>query len=172
MKQSVFSLIEAVGQMAWKPTERLTSLLWLQQLGLILKPALWRCVLLFKTCMERVGSKALQETCTLCPLCPDGTHTLSHTHKLWPEDHGKEVFDLRGVQSQISMRRFFKAQRDEDYSQIQYLTAKCTRLAHDKGKSRRSRLQTPRRRRTFLFHFALNSWCLRFSSNSITTFSI
>ncbi|KAM6923417.1 uncharacterized protein FYW49_005846 [Xenentodon cancila] len=31
------------------------------------------------------------------------------------------------------MRRFFKAQRDEDYSQIQYLTAKCTRLAHDKA---------------------------------------
>lgn len=33
-----------------------------------------------------------------------------------------------------SMRRFFKAQRDEDYSQIQYLTAKCTRLAHEKGR--------------------------------------
>ncbi|KAM9740722.1 uncharacterized protein ACNS7B_012046 isoform 2-T2 [Menidia menidia] len=31
------------------------------------------------------------------------------------------------------MRRFFRAQRDEDFSQIQYLTAKCTRLAHDKG---------------------------------------
>ncbi|KAF3694212.1 hypothetical protein EXN66_Car009888 [Channa argus] len=31
------------------------------------------------------------------------------------------------------MRRFFRAQRDEDYSQIQYLTAKCTRLAHDKA---------------------------------------
>ncbi|XP_027864955.1 shootin-1 isoform X2 [Xiphophorus couchianus] len=30
------------------------------------------------------------------------------------------------------MKRFFRAQRDEDYSQIQYLTAKCTRLAHDK----------------------------------------
>ncbi|XP_061582107.1 uncharacterized protein LOC133447440 isoform X3 [Cololabis saira] len=30
------------------------------------------------------------------------------------------------------MKRFFKAQRDEDNSQIQYLTAKCTRLAHDK----------------------------------------
>ncbi|XP_023815298.1 GRB10-interacting GYF protein 2 isoform X2 [Oryzias latipes] len=30
------------------------------------------------------------------------------------------------------MRRFFRAHRDEDYSQIQYLTAKCTRLAHDK----------------------------------------
>ncbi|XP_016516417.1 cingulin isoform X2 [Poecilia formosa] len=31
-----------------------------------------------------------------------------------------------------AMKRFFRAQRDEDYSQIQYLTAKCTRLAHDK----------------------------------------
>uniref|UniRef100_A0A096M615 Uncharacterized protein n=1 Tax=Poecilia formosa TaxID=48698 RepID=A0A096M615_POEFO len=31
------------------------------------------------------------------------------------------------------MKRFFRAQRDEDYSQIQYLTAKCTRLAHDKA---------------------------------------
>ncbi|KAI4888378.1 hypothetical protein NFI96_010902 [Prochilodus magdalenae] len=29
------------------------------------------------------------------------------------------------------MRRFFRASRDEDYSQIQYLTAKCTRLAHE-----------------------------------------
>ncbi|XP_038555845.1 girdin isoform X1 [Micropterus salmoides] len=33
----------------------------------------------------------------------------------------------------MSMRRFFQAHRDEDYSQIQYLTAKCTRLAHDKA---------------------------------------
>ncbi|XP_007572603.1 cingulin isoform X3 [Poecilia formosa] len=32
-----------------------------------------------------------------------------------------------------AMKRFFRAQRDEDYSQIQYLTAKCTRLAHDKA---------------------------------------
>ncbi|XP_035767079.1 centrosomal protein of 63 kDa isoform X1 [Neolamprologus brichardi] len=31
------------------------------------------------------------------------------------------------------MRRFFRAHRDEDFSQIQYLTAKCTRLAHDKA---------------------------------------
>ncbi|XP_070769546.1 hyaluronan mediated motility receptor-like isoform X2 [Enoplosus armatus] len=31
------------------------------------------------------------------------------------------------------MRRFFRAHRDEDYSQIQYLTAKCTRLGHDKA---------------------------------------
>ncbi|XP_040028734.2 uncharacterized protein LOC120817039 isoform X1 [Gasterosteus aculeatus] len=29
------------------------------------------------------------------------------------------------------MRRFFRADRNEDHSQIQYLTAKCTRLAHD-----------------------------------------
>ncbi|XP_029965312.1 uncharacterized protein LOC115401222 [Salarias fasciatus] len=33
----------------------------------------------------------------------------------------------------MNMRRFFQAHRDEDYSQIQYLTAKCTRLAHDKA---------------------------------------
>ncbi|CAN9514584.1 unnamed protein product [Ophioblennius macclurei] len=33
----------------------------------------------------------------------------------------------------MSMKRFFRAHRDEDYSQIQYLTAKCTRLAHDKA---------------------------------------
>ncbi|XP_047210009.1 uncharacterized protein LOC124860606 isoform X1 [Girardinichthys multiradiatus] len=33
----------------------------------------------------------------------------------------------------MSMRRFFRAHREEDYSQIQYLTAKCTRLAHDKA---------------------------------------
>lgn len=31
------------------------------------------------------------------------------------------------------MRRFFRAQKDEDVSQIQYLTAKCIRLSHDKG---------------------------------------
>ncbi|XP_075961437.1 uncharacterized protein LOC142964799 isoform X3 [Anarhichas minor] len=31
------------------------------------------------------------------------------------------------------MRRFFRPHRDEDYSQIQYLTAKCNRLAHDKA---------------------------------------
>ncbi|CAK6965351.1 thyroid receptor-interacting protein 11 isoform X2 [Scomber scombrus] len=31
------------------------------------------------------------------------------------------------------MRRFFQVHREEDYSQIQYLTAKCNRLAHDKA---------------------------------------
>ncbi|KAM8908059.1 uncharacterized protein AB9W97_005614 [Spinachia spinachia] len=31
------------------------------------------------------------------------------------------------------MRRFFGPHKDEDHSQIQYLTAKCTRLAHDKA---------------------------------------
>ncbi|XP_019737223.1 cerebellar degeneration-related protein 2-like isoform X3 [Hippocampus comes] len=35
------------------------------------------------------------------------------------------------------MRRFFRGQRDEDYGQIQYLTAKCTRLARDKAVSDR-----------------------------------
>ncbi|XP_074530765.1 uncharacterized protein LOC141793796 [Halichoeres trimaculatus] len=33
----------------------------------------------------------------------------------------------------MKMRRFFQAHRNEDYSQIQYLTAKCNRLAHDKA---------------------------------------
>ncbi|XP_037636510.1 protein Daple isoform X2 [Sebastes umbrosus] len=33
----------------------------------------------------------------------------------------------------MNMRRFFRAQKDEDDSQIQYLTAKCNRLAHDKA---------------------------------------
>ncbi|XP_012734652.2 lamin-A isoform X1 [Fundulus heteroclitus] len=41
------------------------------------------------------------------------------------------------VNRMMSMRRFFRAQRDEDYSQIQYLTAKCTRLAHDKAELER-----------------------------------
>ncbi|XP_060758490.1 GRIP and coiled-coil domain-containing protein 2 [Neoarius graeffei] len=31
------------------------------------------------------------------------------------------------------MRRFFQVQRDEDYSQIQYLTVKCNRLAREKA---------------------------------------
>ncbi|XP_077466039.1 uncharacterized protein LOC144082638 [Stigmatopora argus] len=35
------------------------------------------------------------------------------------------------------MRRFFRVQRDEDYSQIQYLTAKCMRLTRDKAVSDR-----------------------------------
>ncbi|XP_060903672.1 liprin-alpha-1 isoform X2 [Labrus mixtus] len=39
----------------------------------------------------------------------------------------------REVQTHTSMRRFFQAHRDEDHGQIQYLTAKCTRLAHDKA---------------------------------------
>merc|ERR1739838_232356 len=48
------------------------------------------------------------------------------------------------------MKKFFRANRDEDYSQIQYLTAKCTRLAHEKvllereclvSRERRSALQ-------------------------------
>lgn len=46
---------------------------------------------------------------------------------------------FREQMRQMIMRRFFRAHRDEDFSQIQYLTAKCTRLAHDKGKSQRSR---------------------------------
>ncbi|KAM9375759.1 uncharacterized protein KZ484_008291 isoform 2-T2 [Pholidichthys leucotaenia] len=45
------------------------------------------------------------------------------------------------------MRRFFKAHRDEDYSQIQYLTAKCTRLAHDKAVLEREFLVSGERER-------------------------
>ncbi|XP_071313665.1 hyaluronan-mediated motility receptor-like isoform X2 [Trachinotus anak] len=47
----------------------------------------------------------------------------------------------------MSMRRFFRAQRDEDYSQIQYLTAKCTRLAHDKVLDRELLMSRERERK-------------------------
>ncbi|XP_061582106.1 centrosomal protein of 83 kDa isoform X2 [Cololabis saira] len=45
------------------------------------------------------------------------------------------------------MKRFFKAQRDEDNSQIQYLTAKCTRLAHDKALDREFLVSREKERR-------------------------
>ncbi|XP_026185777.1 uncharacterized protein LOC113144174 isoform X2 [Mastacembelus armatus] len=45
---------------------------------------------------------------------------------------GRSFREKAAAHTQMNMRRFFRAQRDEDYSQIQYLTAKCTRLAHDK----------------------------------------
>ncbi|XP_047441312.1 outer dense fiber protein 2 isoform X2 [Mugil cephalus] len=47
----------------------------------------------------------------------------------------------------MSMRRFFRAHRDEDYGQIQYLTAKCTRLAHDKAVLEREFLLSRERER-------------------------
>ncbi|XP_023143172.1 myosin-9 isoform X2 [Amphiprion ocellaris] len=47
----------------------------------------------------------------------------------------------------MSMRRFFRAHREEDYSQIQYLTAKCTRLAHDKVLDREFLLSRDRERK-------------------------
>ncbi|CAJ1059168.1 daple-like protein isoform X3 [Xyrichtys novacula] len=47
----------------------------------------------------------------------------------------------------MNMRRFFRANRNEDYSQIQYLTAKCTRLAHDKAVLDREYLVTKDRER-------------------------
>lgn len=55
-----------------------------------------------------------------------------------PRDQRRQITFTRGaqtcsVQPYKNMRRFFRAHRDEDYSQIQYLTAKCTRLAHDKA---------------------------------------
>ncbi|XP_015248430.1 PREDICTED: uncharacterized protein LOC107096335 isoform X1 [Cyprinodon variegatus] len=45
------------------------------------------------------------------------------------------------------MRRFFKAHRVEDYSQIQYLTAKCTRLTHEKAVLEREFLVSRERER-------------------------
>lgn len=57
-----------------------------------------------------------------------------------PRIMGRRFQVFQGAdETQMIMRRFFRAHRDEDFSQIQYLTAKCTRLAHDKGKSQRSR---------------------------------
>ncbi|XP_056239104.1 centrosome-associated protein CEP250 isoform X2 [Seriola aureovittata] len=47
----------------------------------------------------------------------------------------------------MSMRRFFRTHRDEDYSQIQYLTAKCTRMAHDKAVLDREFLMSRERER-------------------------
>ncbi|XP_033948258.1 hyaluronan mediated motility receptor-like isoform X2 [Pseudochaenichthys georgianus] len=45
------------------------------------------------------------------------------------------------------MRRFFQAHRDEDFSQIQYLTAKCGRLAHDRAVLEREFLLSRERER-------------------------
>ncbi|KAF3838799.1 hypothetical protein F7725_010567, partial [Dissostichus mawsoni] len=45
------------------------------------------------------------------------------------------------------MRRFFQAHRDEDFSQIQYLTAKCSRLAHDRAVLEREFLLSRERER-------------------------
>ncbi|XP_028315799.1 uncharacterized protein LOC114471291 isoform X3 [Gouania willdenowi] len=46
----------------------------------------------------------------------------------------------------MSLRRFFRATRDEDFSQIQYLTAKCTRLARDKELDRECVLSREKQR--------------------------
>ncbi|KAM6980813.1 uncharacterized protein FYW47_000575 [Aplochiton taeniatus] len=46
------------------------------------------------------------------------------------------------------MRRFFRAHREEDYSQIQYLTSKCNRLAHDKAVLEREVLVSRERERS------------------------
>lgn len=87
-------------------------------------------------------------------------HTVSYL-TIWdtptlPEgswEGGGRFREGRAVQTQMSMRRFFRAQRDEDYSQIQYLTAKCTRLAHDKGKSGRSTFSLTSENKVTLLHF-------------------
>ena len=64
---------------------------------------------------------------------------------------GQGCRERTAAQSHMSMRRFFRAQRDEDFSQIQYLTAKCTRLAHDKGTSGSHTL--------FIYHHTVISTC-------------
>ncbi|XP_076005269.1 uncharacterized protein LOC142999552 [Genypterus blacodes] len=50
------------------------------------------------------------------------------------------------------MRRFFQANRAEDYSQIQYLTAKCTRLAQEKALLDRLNLVSRERERDLHNH--------------------
>ncbi|KAM3612675.1 uncharacterized protein V6R79_012594 [Siganus canaliculatus] len=47
----------------------------------------------------------------------------------------------------MSMRKFFQTHRDEDYGQIQYLTAKCTRLSHDKVQDREFLVSRDRERK-------------------------
>lgn len=39
----------------------------------------------------------------------------------------------RDIEKPGGMRRFFRVHRNEDYSQIQYLTAKCNRLSQENG---------------------------------------
>ncbi|XP_026878919.2 hyaluronan-mediated motility receptor isoform X1 [Electrophorus electricus] len=46
------------------------------------------------------------------------------------------------------MRRFFRAHRDEDFSQIQYLTAKCNRLVHENAALERECVVSRERQRT------------------------
>ncbi|RVE67618.1 hypothetical protein OJAV_G00104600 [Oryzias javanicus] len=87
----------------------------------------------------------LQQTPSLPPLtCPGqwnapgrvSRHAPSlhvQTHDAPPGAPRRAARSQSTVHTQASMRRFFRAHRDEDYSQIQYLTAKCTRLAHDKA---------------------------------------
>ncbi|XP_047007587.1 uncharacterized protein LOC108258618 isoform X2 [Ictalurus punctatus] len=56
------------------------------------------------------------------------------------------------------MRRFFRVQRDEDYGQIQYLTAKCNRLAQEKALERECVLS---RERVRVLQVELETVCLQ-----------
>ncbi|XP_060748935.1 protein FAM184A [Tachysurus vachellii] len=57
------------------------------------------------------------------------------------------------------MRRFFRVQRDEDYSQIQYLTAKCSRLAQEKAAMERECVVS--RERVRVLQVELEAVCLQ-----------
>ncbi|XP_033830231.2 uncharacterized protein LOC117377836 [Periophthalmus magnuspinnatus] len=81
------------------------------------------------TCMRSV---VLCQSFTVCPVWPYGTHPGS-SEDTKPSAEQLQLVQFTHIYTQESMRRFFRAHREEDYSQIQYLTAKCTRLAHDKA---------------------------------------
>lgn len=113
------------------PAARLACMLWKQQLGLMLKLALWRCVFCQTDRLHGRGEWIIAGNVhTASRLTRGDTPALSWGSR----EGGRSCRSERAVQTQMSMRRFFRAHRDEDYGQIQYLTAKCTRLAHDKGK--------------------------------------
>ncbi|KAF7698340.1 protein FAM184A [Silurus meridionalis] len=64
------------------------------------------------------------------------------------------------------MRRFFRVQRDEDCSQIQYLTAKCNRLAQEKAALERECLLS--RERVRVLQLELETVCLQLRQNENT----
>lgn len=58
---------------------------------------------------------------------------------LWGTERRVDHIRSHQTRSEV-MRRFFRVDRDEDYGQIQYLTAKCIRLSQEKGKRANHRL--------------------------------
>ncbi|KAB5554189.1 hypothetical protein PHYPO_G00047300 [Pangasianodon hypophthalmus] len=64
------------------------------------------------------------------------------------------------------MRRFFRVQRDEDYSQIQYLTAKCNRLAQEKAALERECVLS--RERVRVLQVELETVCLQLRQKEST----